>query len=180
MNPPIQKGFTLPPSPPESSNCEKFLAGDCLLTLFSLEDHKLLTARKPVWEAEDSDFRNWAAGTIGDRDKWCCMARQKQKGKTVRGRHAQNCLADQDYVDPISTPGSSLVWYGDLISMGFLGDSDGKESAYNVGDPGSIPGSGRSPGEGNGNLLSILVWRIPWTEEPGRLQSMGSQRVRRD
>ena len=36
--------------------------------------------------------------------------------------------------------------------MGFPG-SDGKESACNVGDPGSIPGSGRSPGEGNGNLF---------------------------
>ena len=35
----------------------------------------------------------------------------------------------------------------------FLGDSDGKESACNVEDPGSIPGSERSPGEGNGNLL---------------------------
>ena len=32
-------------------------------------------------------------------------------------------------------------------------DSDNKESACNVGDPGSIPGLGRSPGEGNGNLL---------------------------
>ena len=40
--------------------------------------------------------------------------------------------------------------------MGFPGDSDGKESAYNVGDPGSIPGSGRSPGEGNGNLPVFL------------------------
>ena len=97
-----------------------------------------------------------------------------------RGRHAQNCLADQDYVDLISTPGSSLVCYGDLISMGFPGDSDGKESACNVGDPGLIPGSGRSPEEGNGNLLSILIWRIPWTELPGWLQSMRSQRVRPD
>ena len=35
---------------------------------------------------------------------------------------------------------------------GFSGGSDGKESAYNAGDPGSIPGSGRSPGEGNGYL----------------------------
>ena len=35
----------------------------------------------------------------------------------------------------------------------FPGGSDGKASACNVGDPGSIPGSGRSPGEGNGNLL---------------------------
>ena len=37
--------------------------------------------------------------------------------------------------------------------MGFPGSSDGKASAYNVGDPGLIPGSGRSPGEGNGNSL---------------------------
>ena len=42
---------------------------------------------------------------------------------------------------------------------------------------GWIPGSGRFPGGGYGNLLSILAWRIPWTEEPGRLQSIGAQRV---
>ena len=43
--------------------------------------------------------------------------------------------------------------------MGFPGDSDGKESACNTGDLGLIPGSGRSPGEGNGNPLqySCLV-----------------------
>ena len=46
-------------------------------------------------------------------------------------------------------------------------------SAYNVGDPGSIPGLGRSPGERNGNRSSILVWRIPWIEKPGGLRSMG-------
>ena len=69
--------------------------------------------------------------------------------------------------------------------MGFLGGSDSKESAYNAIDLGLIPTSGRSPGEGNGNLLiilawSILAWRIPWTGEPGRLQSMESQRVGHD
>ena len=37
--------------------------------------------------------------------------------------------------------------------MGFPGGSDGKESACNVGDLGSVPGLGRSPGKGNGNLL---------------------------
>ena len=37
--------------------------------------------------------------------------------------------------------------------MYFPGGSDGKASAYNTGDPDSIPGSGRSPGEGNGNPL---------------------------
>ena len=55
--------------------------------------------------------------------------------------------------------------------------SDSKESAYNAGDPGSIPGSGRSPGEGKGNPLTPVFLRIPWTEEPGGLQSTGSQRV---
>ena len=55
-----------------------------------------------------------------------------------------------------------------------------KAFAYNVGDPGSIPGLGRSPGEERETHSSILAWKIPWTEEPGRLQSMGSQRVRHD
>ena len=40
-------------------------------------------------------------------------------------------------------------------------------------DAGSIPGSGRFPEEENGNTPSILAWKIPWTGEPGRLQSMG-------
>ena len=61
-----------------------------------------------------------------------------------------------------------------FIFGGFAGDSYGKESSCNVGDPGSIPGLGRLPGEGNG---SILLWKIPWTEEPGGLQSTGSPRV---
>ena len=47
-------------------------------------------------------------------------------------------------------------------------------------DAGSIPGLERSPGEGNATHSSILAWRIPWTEEPGGLQSMGLQRVGHD
>ena len=63
---------------------------------------------------------------------------------------------------------------------GFPGGSDGEESACNAGDLGSIPGSGRSLEEGRAIHSSVLAWRIPWTEEPGGLQSMGSQRVGRD
>ena len=64
------------------------------------------------------------------------------------------------------------------MSPGFLGDSDVKESVYNAGDPGLIPGLGRSSREGNGNPHSyILAWKILWTEEPGGLQSTGLQRV---
>ena len=142
----------------------------------------------------------------------------------------------------------------DFRSLGFPHRSVSKESACNAGDAGSIPGLGRSPGEGNGNPLqysclenpidrgawratvhgvaksrtwlttelllrslcflrglpgsasgketclpeqetqetwvpslgqedpysSILAWRIPWTEEPGGLQSIGLQRVGHD
>ena len=55
-----------------------------------------------------------------------------------------------------------------------------KESACNAGDIGLIVGSGRFPGEGNGNPLQYLPWEIPWMEEPGRLQSMGCKRVAYD
>ena len=64
--------------------------------------------------------------------------------------------------------------------LGFSGGSDGKESACNTGDLGSIPGWERSPGQGNGYPLQYLAWRIPRTEEPGGLQSMESQRVGQD
>ena len=62
-----------------------------------------------------------------------------------------------------------------------INSSDSKASTCNEGDPGSLPGSGRSPGEGNGNPLQYsCLEKTPWTEEPGGLQSMGSQRVRHD
>ena len=63
----------------------------------------------------------------------------------------------------------------------FPGGLEGKASVYNEGDLGQIPGSGRSPGEGNGNPLQYYIaWNIPWTEEPDRLQPMGLQRVGHD
>ena len=55
-----------------------------------------------------------------------------------------------------------------------------KESACNAGDPGSIPGLGRSLEKEMATHSSIFTWRILWTEEPGGLQSLGSQKVRHD
>ena len=60
------------------------------------------------------------------------------------------------------------------------GGSEGKVFACNVGDLGSIPGSGRSLEKEMATHSCIFAWRILWTEEPGGLQSMGSQRVRHD
>ena len=67
-----------------------------------------------------------------------------------------------------------------MLYRGFPGGSDGKESTCNSGDPGSIPGSGRSPGEGMATHSSILPWEIPRTEEPGGLQSTELQIVGHD
>ena len=65
--------------------------------------------------------------------------------------------------------------------LGCPGGSDGKASACSAGDPGSIPGLGRSPGEGNGNpLLPGKFHRLRGSSEPGKLQSMGLHRVGHD
>ena len=61
-----------------------------------------------------------------------------------------------------------MTWYS----------SDDKESSYNAGDLGSIPGSGRSPGDGNGNPLQYSCLENPMEEEPGGLHPMGLQRVK--
>ena len=58
--------------------------------------------------------------------------------------------------------------------LGFPSGSDGKESARNAGDPGSIPGSGRFPGGDMATHSSTLAWEIPWMEGPSRLQSSQS------
>ena len=62
--------------------------------------------------------------------------------------------------------------------LGFPGGSVVENLLVNSGDTrdvGSIPGLGRSLEEGMGTHCSTLAWRIPWTEEPGGIQSMRSQ-----
>ena len=58
-----------------------------------------------------------------------------------------------------------------------IGGSDGKESACSAGDLGSIPGLENPLEKEMATHSSVLAWRITWTEEPGRLQSMGSQEL---
>ena len=62
----------------------------------------------------------------------------------------------------------------------FPGGPDGKASTYNAGDSGSIPGWEDPLEEEMATHSSILAWEILWTEEPGRLQPTGSQRVGHD
>ena len=57
-----------------------------------------------------------------------------------------------------------------------LGVKNPPANAGDMSDVGLIPGSGRSPGGGHGNSLHILAWEIPWTEEPGGLESIELQK----
>ena len=70
-----------------------------------------------------------------------------------------------------------FIFYHNLRYLGFLGGTVVKNPPANAGDMGSIPGTGRSPAERNGNPFQYSCLKIPWTEEPGRLQSIGLQRV---
>ena len=88
---------------------------------------------------------------------------------------------------PSSTPqsspstGSLPAHFETKKESAFPDGSDGKQSAScDAGDPGSIPGSGRPLEKGIATHSGILTWRIPWTEEPGGLQSMELQGVRHD
>ena len=74
---------------------------------------------------------------------------------------------------------SDLFWRTNIPKMihaqiywSFPGDSVVKNPPTSAGDVGLIPGSGRSPGDGNATYPSIFAWDIPWTEEPDRLQSL--------
>ena len=104
----------------------------------------------------------WATGDFLHRWRICLQCRRPWFDSWVRKIH----------------------WGRDRLSiLVFLGcpcGSAGKEPTCNAGDLSSIPGLGRSPGEGNGYPLQYFALEVPWTDEPGGLQSMGSQRVRRD
>ena len=80
--------------------------------------------------------------------------------------------------DTVLTPLLALLYAGHMLAkyslcqlafqehlQVFPDDSDGKESACSAGDLGSVPGSGRSPGEGNDYPLQYSCLENPWTEE---------------
>ena len=73
-----------------------------------------------------------------------------------------------------------MNWTDSLRLRAYPGGSDRKESACNAGDPALIPGWENPLEKRMATHSSIHALRTPWTEEPGRLQSMGSQRVGHD
>ena len=70
-----------------------------------------------------------------------------------------------------------MNFYWSIVALHFPDSTVVKNPPAIAGDADSISGLGRSPGEGKATHSNILAWRIPWTEEPSRLQFTGSQRV---
>ena len=112
------------------------------------------------------EFRHSPAGRGGWRQRW-----HSQDNGAIQG----SLVASSTTRIPTALEHQGHKTLGLAEPGGFPGGSDGKESTCNAGDLGSIPGSGRSPGRGHTTHSSILAWRIPWTEEPGGLQSLGSE-----
>ena len=135
------------------------------------------------------DAKNWLIGKDPDAGKdW----RQEKKGTTedemVGWHHQLNghkfeqalgvglTLDRESWCAAVHGVTRSRTQLSDWTELNNTG-SDSKESAYNVGDLGSIPGSKDTLEKEKATQSGILAWRIPWSEEPGGLQSMGSQRV---
>ena len=85
-------------------------------------------------------------------------------------------------MDPFSPklPSHLCFFNWSIYPLGFPGGSDGKASACNVGDLGSTLGREDPLEKDMAICSSTFAWKIPWTEETGRLQSMGWQRVGHD
>ena len=120
---------------------------------------------------------------LGNCDSACHAHPPGVTARGVRMENLSKVLAQGASVYPsvnwgsftdLDSEGGWKVWFKHLtLNMGFPDGSVVKNLPANAEDLGSIPGSGRSPGEGNGNPLQHHAWRIPWTKKPGGLQSWG-------
>ena len=88
-----------------------------------------------------------------------------------------NIFLKEDSNSDVHVLGTRPFMLPSSLFQGFLGGSDGKESACNVGDVGLIPGLGRFLKKEMATYSSILAWDIPWIEEPGGLYSSWGQKV---
>ena len=106
-------------------------------------------------------------GGVGKRDRGKDTETQKQRENSLVFR----------FMKTLNLLDECSILRAQLMLMGFTGGSDGKESAHNVRDLGSIPGSGRFPGEGNGKPLQYSCLRNPMDRGIWWLYIMGSQKV---
>ena len=109
-------------------------------------------------------------GAEGRRPGWgmCCTRMQPQQKPQLIPRGALS------WDSPLKGSGTGAKsWSSVACVQGFPGGSVVKNPLVNEGHLGLIPGSGRSPGEGDATHSTVLAWEISWTKEPSGLLSMG-------
>ena len=119
----------------------------------------------------------WTEEPGGLYSPWgCCEESDTTDRLTLRPQHHFLGLWSPSRAprQPPVAKGSVVKWWE---SLGFPGGFDGQESAYNAGDPGSIPRLGRSSGGGNGNPLQHSCLENALDRGAGRLQSTGLRGV---
>ena len=137
-------------------SCEGFLSRGQIVHLLTVGSFRSRCSGERGGQGTNSDEGSRNLGSI---------QRLEKKGRSsVMGNSRDN--------------GLERIWWGPSTVGGFPGGSVVKNLPANARDAGLIPWSGRPPGEGNGNSLQYSCLGNPWTEEPGGLQSLGSQRVR--
>ena len=116
------------------------------------------------WDGWMASLMRWTWVWVGSRSWWWTgKPGVLQSMGLQRVRH--NWVSELNWITDYPWAGKSYCMVHTrlyfMVFLGFPGGSDGKESACNAGDLGSIPGSGRSPGEGMATHSRILAWRIP-------------------
>ena len=164
-------------------NEEKAMAPHSVLLLGKSHGWRSLVGCSP-WGRQESDTTEWlhfhfSLSCIREGNGnplWCsCLENPSDGGAWWAAVYG--VTQSRTRLKWLSSSSSSKEEWSIAISynMGLPGSLVSKESACSVGDLGSIPGLGRSLGEGNGNPLQYFCLKILWTEEPGGLQSMESQ-----
>ena len=137
----------------------------------SSQDRSGLQSSRCGFDPSSAQLQNWDLTAQ-------MLPKQQNTGATRAAGDRNTCRGSRLLIQWILHWASTerLLWAG--LPWG----SDSEESACDAGNVHSIPGSERSPPlqKGMATHSSVLAWRIPWTDEPGGLQSMGSQRVGHD
>ena len=115
-------------------------------------------------------------GEHGNPLQYCCLENPMDRGAWRAVDH--RITKSWTQLKRLSTASVYIVYDYSLSLFFTIWCSDGKETACSAADLGLIPGPERSLGTGKGYPLQYSCLEIPWTEEPGGLHPVGSQRVR--
>ena len=125
-------------------------------------------------------FRLWAGRDRSEKALALIFCDSVMRNRLLQNPVPTICVSRSDPAHTHIPPSVSPHFYKGASQVALPSGKDLPANAGDIRDTGSILGSGRSLEEGMATHSNIPAWRMPWAEEPGGLQSMGSQRGRHD